>query len=633
MADGIRLPTAEDIRGKVQPRQRPTTTVPRDAFGDFSGMESAAKSLMNFAVKSAQEDAESDAQDLSNKLNAYAREAIDGTPDTPGFNSLQGQHAIDSAEQVQNDFEAKREELLKSAKSGESRRLFSLSSGKRLNIFAQSVATHVTASRLVRDAAVHDGTVAEAGQNLVADPHNTAGAGGKNAHVEDIRRATFDFQLRKTGDGKAARSLAESAVSTALIKTIDTMSISDPLAAVEYLKKNRKLIDNDKVEEFLPALMLKAREQQGLDDVNAISGMVIRNKAIDLNTSEGVKSARDHLEKKYVNDATQLAISRKALEAKLGGLKTQRVLKEREDLAGAIKSTLENPTDPLSNAQNAALMKTTGGVNWRDQRQRNHRGTGTAPITMEASNKATAEVLGKIQNEWSKDPSKLPSPEEFRIRYQDKMHNGVFQGFQRLIQQMHNANQTALKEKEDSKNKTAGDVEALNTSDLIIRLLERNNIIKSNLPPAKQPAIVGEVYLKIDEALKEASRLKAQTSATGNGTLRDDEKRAVIEKFITKTVWVDDATWGDDSVFPAGAVREEDIDGERVYVPFKRITTDMQMQYKKHLEMRGYQGKPALIEELAAAARRGPAFVVGFFRQPKLNSFKLRASRNTAPEL
>jgi hypothetical protein len=601
-----KLPTAADIAGRVQPISMPNVRVPQDAFPDFSEAGNAiGKAGLNFALGAIQTNNATEAQDASNQFSARARELqygnatgedydADGQLSTdrpdfkPGYLNQYGLNAVQGRAEAERNLDDFRKELEKGLSNGAVRSMFRKTADARQAKYLTSIASHFQEQRKTYRKSVIDTTINEATESAILEPDNPD-------HINDVYRARFTYERELGADIDTAKSLAEEARSKAHIAVINDLTVKDPSQAEAYLQKNKDEIDPDLRRSVIKPLQENRRMQEANNDLRYLG---LRYK---LNTPEGDQDAIAYLRKRYKNDAQQLKVSETRLKNELTRL--EEISNDRRESLrlSATKKLMKDPNAKLTNPEMSAVLESTGGmaqlIKMRTTKPR---------IAEEKSAEAYGAFSEAFVNETRLDsPKKVMTVSEYNLKYWDKMNKSDYDRGLRLVQAWHNANT----KKEISDKKKAEAQTVINTAKRIESKLVDNGFVKRRSRGSKSgfntrsKKVIGAFTARIDELVRAAAQ-KQQKELT------PDEIDKIIDQELLKIVRIEGSFMGTDRNLPAAAVNEAVRDGNRVYIPIKRINQESIEALSKILEAN--QLLPSdpddvrqRIEDFAAAVARG----------------------------
>jgi len=582
------LPTAADILGKVSPTSQAPVKIQAGAFPDYSGAYEIGSKLADIGFALKDQDDTTEAQDLSNKLNAARRELYDGiSKEQPGFGSLKGRHARDDRKRVEEEFERRRKELFGSASNDAVRRKVTPVFAKQSETFLGRIAGHVRTQNDVYTKEVNKATTVELRQIAIEN-------GGDARSIQDVYHHAYGVIWRESGSTDAARSAAETARSNAHLGVVNDLMPNDPVAAREYFEANKSHIDRPEWKDLIPAI--KDNEQ----NVVALADRLKLEDDHDLTTADGKRNAHAYLDKKYANRPDQLAKSKDALDATITRVEKLKTEAREEIIVNVRKKILENPGAALNANELNAVRETKGEAAWI----RKVRKIGGRPVVSDdVSNTNLAEFQDEYEL-WVKNPDETPSASAFKVAWDTKLNPTHYDEARKKVD--------ALRAHHRGEQVDAGETTVMTNGQRIKNALIQvgmHDILEKSSQRSDESKIAqAQFTTEIGKLLRaEAKKLKRE--------LYPDEAENIIDRAAANLVWVNSVLGSGDPRYPVISLTKEIIDGDDIYVPLEKLSTGRITTLRNTLRQTGIYASDSNVEELAGASRRSPFHVYQWLRE------------------
>jgi len=607
-----KLPTAADVIGRVQPQSLPGVRVPRDAFPDYDDVgETLGRAASNFGKAQLQENFKTEAQELSNTLNKKRRELLDGTVDKPGYYSLSGNAALEQRKQLETDWATQRDAILDKASNGAVSSLLRKNVERQNNLFLDGVAGHARAAEKQRDTDVYSALGEEQKSNSISkarltDFTNRDAVSAYNGEISAYRSAAFDHYLKKTGVGDQARVLAAADVAELHKQVIEDMLIEQPLRAKAYFERYQSEIPEKLHDDLIKPIRVAADQQEALDTVADL-----KTNFGGLDTAAERRQAEAELTRRFGKDEKRLTAARKALDAETKRMDAIRdeEIEEHQEAARKIiadkrlAGDVVKPSDFTAN-QLTAMMKTQAGVTALQNAMTK------APLV--PIDKSRVE-FGKFLEEFDKmQKGQIPTmgPAAFEAKYGKKLNGTNYNQAVTLLRQERQSRQNDLEAgKRRAAREGISDLQRFKTSLTKAGLYITDSKGQANGNSRTRLTLFTE---RMDELYRQEARIKGDALTT-------DEKQAIIDRELLKIVYVEGTFKDKQRLGPL--VTDEVADGDRVYVPYDKLTQNDINGMASTLARNNVtipqdrDEKIKLMEDFAAAIRRGATFQQRFLNE------------------
>ncbi len=600
------LPTVDDVIGGVRAQSLPRVNVSRDALGGAAidkGAQQLAGSIKSATDEYVENVSTTEAQELTNELNKTRREMLDGTADTEGYTSLNGEEALRARENLEQEWETKRQEIMSRASSGIVSRKLANTAARQNELFLSGVSSHANTAQKQKDENVFLQAGTEQTENSISaaritDFNDKNAVKEYNAGINAYRSKAFLYYRKKTGVGDQARALAEKDVAEVHKQVIEDMMINQPARARAYFERYADQIPSKLHDDIIKPVKVAADLQEATDFVAEAKTM-----HGGLTTAAERNEADKLAVTRYAKDAKKLKAARAALKAetdRMDNLKKDGDDELRETARGKIaEARLAGKVfniSKLSTKEYIALTKTQSGVRLLENAVSK---PGLVPADTSRTN------FGGFADQFTKmAEGTLPvlTGTQFEAQYAGKLDEGDYKRANRMLINLRN---TQRRDVDAGKRRAAQ--EGINDTARIKTALSNNGLLKysgQSLNKASKTRL-GNFTKLVDDKWRDAARLKGDALTT-------DEKTAVIDNLLMKQVYVD--TFGSDTRRIGPLVTDDVANNNRVYVPYRDLT-DADKTVLQNLLVQNGVPRPAnqadtvrLIEDFAGAVNRGPVY-------------------------
>ena len=608
-----KLPTAGDVIGRVQPQSLPGVRVPRDAFPNYDDVgETLGRAVSNFGKAQLQENFKTEAQELSNTLNKKRRELLDGTVDKKGYYSLSGQEAIDRRDQLEKDWSTARDEILGKASNGAVSGLLRTNVERQNNLFLDGVANHARAAQKQRDSDVYSALGEEQQSNSISkarltDFTNREAASEYNQDISAYRRAAYEHYLKKTGVGDQARVLAAADVAELHKQVIQDMMIEQPLRAKAYFERYQSEIPEKLHDDLIKPIRVAADQQEALDTVADL-----KTKYGGLDTAAERRQAEAELTQRFGKDQKRLKAARDAFDIEVKRMDDLRdeEIEEHQEAARQIiaqkrlSGQVVRPSDFTAD-QLSAMMKTQAGVTALQNAM-----TKAPLVPIDVSRVEFGKFLEEF-DKMQKGQIPMMSPAALDAKYGKKLNGTNYNQAVTLLKQERQRTQRNIEAGQRRAAKEGiSDLARFKTSLTKAGLYVTDSAGKASGDSRTRLTLFTE---RMDQLYRQEARNKGDALTT-------DEKQAIIDKELLKIVYVDRMRFSDPPRL-GPLVTDEVADGNRVYVPYDKLTQN-DIDAMATILARASVPVPKerderieLLEDFAAAIRRGPTFQQRFLNE------------------
>ena len=356
-----KIPTAADLP-QVAPVRTRAVQIPDGAMGGIGdGLVEAGGAIFEFAIKKRDEYEDTEAQDLLNKLSKTRRELYEGTDEQEGYSTLTGKTALERRQEFEEKFGKERDRLLSQASNDRIRRKIEGKFAAQTEQFMSNVAGHKNGQQIKYDDDVYASTITEAEQSAISAPDEQT----RRQYITDIKTATYNHFMKRTGDAKIAESEAEKAVTKAHSDVINDMLLKPDGAkmADEYLTKNRTGIDADEFGKLKNAIKEGSLLETGQKAAQAAADKY------DLSDAAQAEQALAEVRKQYAGKPEQKKAAEDAVMSRIKEEAAFTTMKERQARESAIGKLAADGQAKLTAPELAALLSTTGGATYLKQRR------------------------------------------------------------------------------------------------------------------------------------------------------------------------------------------------------------------------------------------------------------------------